>query len=122
LIFMSQLISMCKQRDIPVVLDTSEEYLVKGLEAVPFVIKPKIHELEQLFGTKMESEEQIITFGSKLLDNGVQNVMVSLGEQGALFISQKGVLRATPPKLDVINTVGSGDSMVAAIACSMLNS
>ena len=113
---------MCKQRDIPVVLDTSEEYLVKGLEAVPFVIKPKIHELEQLFGTKMESEEQIITFGSKLLDNGVQNVMVSLGEQGALFISQKGVLRATPPKLDVINTVGSGDSMVAAIACSMLNS
>ncbi|MEK3978537.1 1-phosphofructokinase [Psychrobacillus sp. FSL K6-2836] len=118
----AQLIGMCSKRNIPVVLDTSGEYLAKGLEAAPFVIKPNIHELEQLFGTKLETEEQVITFGNKLLDNGIKNVIVSLGEKGALFISKKGVLRATPPKLDIINTVGSGDSMVAAIACSMIDS
>lgn len=117
----AQLISMCSMRNIPVVLDTSGDYLVKSLEAAPFVIKPNIHELEQLFGTTLESEEQVIAAGNKLLENGIENVIVSLGEKGALFISQKGVLRATPPKLDVINTVGSGDSMVAAIACSMID-
>lgn len=117
----AQLIGMCNKRNIPVVLDTSGEYLVKGLEAAPFVIKPNIQELEQFFGTKLQSEEQIIAYGEKLLVNRIGNVVVSLGEKGALFISQKGVLHATPPKLDVINTVGSGDSMVAAIACSMLN-
>ncbi len=117
----AQLIELCSKRNIPVLLDTSGEYLRKALKSAPTVIKPNIYELEQLFDTKLETTEQIIACGKKIMVNNIENVIVSLGDKGALFISQKGVLHATPPKLDVINTVGSGDSMIAALACSMLN-
>ncbi|WP_341302101.1 1-phosphofructokinase family hexose kinase [Lysinibacillus sp. FSL H8-0500] len=115
----NQLIALCKTKCIPVLLDTSGELLKCGIEGEPTLIKPNQQELRQLVGGEIASIEDIIRASDKLVNNYVKYVVVSLGENGALLVMKDRVIRAVPPKMEVVNVVGSGDSMVAALAVSI---
>lgn len=115
----AQLTVIARKAGKLVILDTSGEKLLKGIEAVPAVIKPNRQEIEQLMGKKDSSADELIDHCMAYVAAGVRYVVVSLGSEGALLITKNGIWHGQPPKLHTINTVGSGDSMVAAIAVGL---
>jgi 1-phosphofructokinase len=115
-----EFVTLLRSRGHKVVLDTSGEPLQHGLEAVPHVIKPNIHELEALLGTKLETPGAVIDAARSLIKRGIEMVVVSMGPDGALFVSEGHVVLARPPNINVRSTVGAGDAMVAGIVAAQL--
>ncbi|AIQ37082.1 phosphofructokinase [Paenibacillus sp. FSL R5-0345] len=111
--FYDKLISVCKQRRAEFVIDTTGSALTMALPHQPLLVKPNHHELAELFGVTIQTKEEIITYGRKLLEAGAKHVLVSMAGEGALFITDQGVYHANAPKGTVKNSVGAGDSMIA---------
>ncbi|CAI8872869.1 1-phosphofructokinase [Bacillus pseudomycoides] len=101
------------ERHINVIVDASGSALQYVTQNKPFLIKPNHYELGELFGEKLSTVEEIIPYGKKLIEQGVQNVIVSMAGDGALLFTSEGIYEATVPKGTVINSVGAGDSLVA---------
>ena len=101
-----------------VILDTSGELLREGIEAKPDMIKPNQEELSLFFGRPMDSLEDVKSAARELCGLGIENVVVSLGKEGAVLACSHGVFYGKPPVIQAVNTVGCGDSMVAALAVS----
>ena len=109
-----------RSRGCKVALDTSGEPLRLALEAGPTIIKPNIDELSTLLGTALDTRDKIIHAAKDLLGRGIELVVVSMGAEGALFVSKDEVLTAVPPAMEVRSTVGAGDAMVAGLISGAL--
>ncbi len=108
-------------KNIMVIADTSGEHLTGILKYQPFLIKPNHSELNEIFGKHLEADSDIIESAKNLQERGAKNVLVSLGSRGAILVTQDDtVLIADAPKGNVINTTGSGDSMVAGFLAKYL--
>lgn len=115
------IISMVAKKNVKVIVDATSNLLLNTLKYNPFLIKPNIHELEEIFDTKIDCIDSTIFYATKLKDMGAENVLISMGKDGALLIDSKGkIYLSNAPKGDVINTVGSGDSMVAGFISGYL--
>jgi len=115
------LIKVARSMGVKTILDADGDALRYGLIACPDVIKPNIHELEQLLDITLESDEDIVRAARKLTAQGIEWVIVSMGGEGSIAVSKEEALRARPFKIKPESTVGAGDSMVAAIASSLLH-
>lgn len=113
-----RMITIAKAMGKIVLLDSSGDTLKNGLTAGPTLVKPNQDEIEQLFDTKITSLKDVIYYAKKIYEMGVEYVVVSLGKDGALLVCEDGVLKGTPPKVHVVNTVGCGDSMLGAFAAA----
>lgn len=102
-----------EQKRIPLAVDATGELLRDCLPYHPFLIKPNLQELEELFGQPLKSDEEVLRAADELRREGAQNVLVSMGGGGALLAAEDAVYRAQAPQGKVIGTVGAGDSMVA---------
>jgi 1-phosphofructokinase len=111
----SSLIELLKSNHKQVILDTSREALIQGIQAAPDIVKPNIDELEQLVGHPISGAAAIEQAARQLLDGGIELVVVSMGAEGAIFVNGKTSLIARPPSVTVKSTVGAGDAMVAGI-------
>lgn len=110
------------QAGVKVVLDSSNAALTTGLTARPWLVKPNHRELETWVGHSLNSLDEIIQAAKKLQAQGIANVVVSMGAEGSLWLSEQGVVRARPPKCEnVVSTVGAGDSMVAGLIYGVVN-
>ncbi len=99
---------------VRVVVDAVGEPLRLALETKPFLIKPNRDELEDFFSVSIKTEADVILFGKKLQALGARNVLISLGEKGAVLLSEDfGIHSQLPPKGETKNTVAAGDSMIA---------
>ena len=106
--------SKLEKNGVTIVVDSTKELLINVLKYKPFLIKPNKEELEETFKEKIETNEDIVKHAEKLQDMGARNVLISLGGDGAILITEtKEVYYSKAPKGKVLNTVGSGDSMVA---------
>lgn len=106
--------------DSHVILDTSGELLKEGIKGKPYLIKPNIEELNNLFDDReITSENDVINASKKLIKSGIKIVAVSLGSKGSIYITKDKVLKIEGKKVKVKSTVGAGDSMVAALAMSL---
>ena len=114
-----KLIKDLKFLDKKVILDTSGEALKKGIYAQPTLVKPNIDEIEQLFNIKITSKNELVKYMKEISSFGVEYVVVSLGAEGAMLLYENTVFLGKPPKIRAINTVGCGDSMVAAFAIGL---
>ena len=114
-----KIISLAKGMGKKVILDSSGDTLKAGLRACPDMVKPNRDEMEQLFGEKLDSMEAVIACAEKIQAMGIPHVVVSLGGDGALLVCREGCYRAVIPRLEVVNTVGCGDSMVAGFAVGL---
>lgn len=102
------------KKGIKAVVDTTGDLLLNVLKYHPFLIKPNIHELSELFSTEIKTKEEVVQYGLKLQDMGAQNVIVSMAGDGAVFICEnEEIYKSEAPKGVVKNSVGAGDSMVA---------
>ncbi|MRX54890.1 1-phosphofructokinase [Bacillus idriensis] len=111
--FYKEIADTCLINGVKVVIDASGNALKSTFQSKPFLIKPNHHELGELFDTQVSSTEEAVHYGKKLLEEGVQNVIVSMAEKGAIFINQYGAYFANVPPGKVKNSVGAGDSVVA---------
>lgn len=98
-----------------VFLDADDKCLAEGIQGKPDFIKPNETELARLMGRRFETEGQIIAAGRELLASGIENVVISMGGDGALFLWKEGFYRAKSLPVSVLSTVGAGDSVVAAM-------
>lgn len=114
-----RLISTVKSMGKQVILDSSGESLREGIRCCPTVVKPNQDEIEQFFHVKIRNMEEVITYATQIYSLGIPWVVISLGKDGALLVCKDGVFQGTPPKVQVVNTVGCGDSMVGALAVSL---
>jgi len=116
--FYNQLLTIASENDTPVLLDTSGLSLKKSLQhdQKPFLIKPNETELADLLGQKISTDDDVTTALKESMFDGVEWVVVTLGSDGAIIKHKEDVYRATIPKVDAINPVGSGDSVIAGFA------
>ena len=116
----ARLISQIKRAGKRVALDTSGEALHEGMLAGPTMVKPNIHELEQLVGRELVRVSEVLDAAAELLTYGTQFVVVSMGERGAYFVTCDEVVRAIPPAVTIKTTVGAGDAMVAGVVAGQM--
>lgn len=111
-----KLVKVVKDAGKKVILDTSGKLLEMGIEACPTMIKPNIDEIRMLTGKECNEIGEIVEAAKEIHARGVEVVAVSLGADGSLAVSDEGVFRAIVPRIDAVNTVGCGDSMIAGFA------
>lgn len=110
-----------KPKNVKIIVDATKNLLVKSLEYNPFLIKPNNEELGEIFGVEIHTKEEAFEYGKKLKEMGAENVLVSMGKIGAVLIDEKNnEYFIESPKGKRINTVGSGDSMVAGFIAGYL--
>ena len=115
-----ELVSVVRAAGKPAILDTSGTLLVNSLEARPTMIKPNTDEIQAILGRKPESIDEIIAAAREVHEKcGIEKVVVSLGGEGSVMACDQGVFRGRAPKIDVVNPVGSGDTMVGAFAVAI---
>ena len=103
-----------QEKKIRVIVDATKDLLLNVLKYKPFLIKPNNHELGEMFGVILKTNEEIISYGKKLQDMGARNVLISMAGDGSILIDETGnVYQMGVPAGKVKNSVGAGDSMVA---------
>ncbi len=114
--FFVELNTYIKKNKVNFVVDTAGNALRSVLSTGAFLIKPNQNEFSQLFGNKQLNVKQIVVKAKQLVKKGkVQNILVSLGEEGAVLINKESALQFVAPKLNIKSTVGAGDTMVAGM-------
>ena len=103
-------------------VDATRDLLVNVLKYKPFLIKPNNHELGEIFGRVLNTDEEIRECAEKLQKQGARNVLVSMAGDGAMLLDENGGChRLTAYKGKVKNSVGAGDSMVAGFLAGYLD-
>lgn len=109
-----KILKRIKDKDVRIIVDATKTLLLNSLKYKPFLIKPNRQELSEIFEAEIKSEDDIKKYAKKLQEMGAKNVLISLGQDGAMLIDEFGNRhKAGVINEKVINTVGSGDSMVA---------
>ena len=119
----SALLAAAREAGAAVIVDTSGPALREALAFRPFLIKPNAEELGELFGERAETRGQLLALAKRAQTLGARNVLVSMGADGALLLTQSGeeyqaVLRRKQP---AISTVGAGDSVTAGFLAGYLD-
>ena len=117
--FYKILIEIARQLDKKVILDTSGKLLETSLEAKPTMIKPNMDEIRALTGKAMNSQEELIDAAVSIHKSGIEVVMITCGGEGSLTVCPEGIYKASIPKINAVNTVGCGDSIVAGFAVGL---
>lgn len=101
-------------RGLNLVVDATGKLLLNVLQYHPFLIKPNLDELGELFGVELHAGEEVIPYAKKLQELGAGNVLVSMAGDGAVLLDENGATyRAEAPAGELKNGVGAGDSMAA---------
>ncbi len=116
-----KIISFVCDKKIEVVVDATKDLLLNVLKYHPFLIKPNNHELGEMFGKVLKTDDELEEHAKKLQEMGARNVLISMAGDGAMLISEDGQkFRIGVPKGKVRNSVGAGDSMVAGFIAGYL--
>jgi 1-phosphofructokinase len=116
--YYEQVVKQVEKKGVKIVVDTTKEKLLNILKYKPFLIKPNHHELGELFDVSIETKEDAIPYGKKLVEMGAQNVIVSMGGKGTLYFTEQEAQFAPVPTGKLVNSVGAGDSVVAGFIAS----
>jgi 6-phosphofructokinase 2 len=114
-----QLIEKAKESGIKTVLDSDNTWLKEGIKAKPNVIKPNVHEAEELLELKLRDERAIIEAVKTLVSKGIDVATISRGKYGLIVATKEKVLKVTSPQVEVRSTVGAGDSAIAGLVLKL---
>ncbi len=116
-----KIMARLQDRGILIAVDAERDLLLNVLQYHPFLIKPNNHELGQMFGRVLETEEEIIAHARILQERGGRNVLISMAGDGAILVAEDGTVhRQGVCSGTVKNSVGAGDSMVAGFLAGYL--
>lgn len=112
----AEYITACHKAGTKVFLDADGALFSEGIQAKPYLVKPNQDELGRFVGHPLQSLQEIKAAAARLVDFGIRKVVVSLGAEGALYMTNDVCLYAPALSVPVGSTVGAGDSVVAALA------
>ncbi len=111
----ADLIRVAKARGAKCFLDTGGPGLKHGLGAGPFLIKPNRAEVEDLLKCSLRTRRELVEAARTLVRMGSEQVLISLGAEGAVGVAGQDAVFAAPPAIEARSSVGAGDTMVAAM-------
>jgi len=107
------------QKGAKVLLDADGVLFSESLKGKPDMLKPNRSELERYYQMDYRaSEQELVSMGEKLLEQGVSMAAISLGQMGAIFLTKGKRYRCPGLRVKAHSTVGAGDALVAAMAYS----
>ena len=109
-----------QKKGAKIVLDSKSFGLEDLYEVKPWLIKPNQEEISEYFGCLIANMGEASAKAEELALHGVENVMISLGEQGALLRSGEKTYIAVPPQIQAVSTIGAGDSTIAGFIAATL--
>lgn len=109
-----------QEKGAKIVLDSKSFDLEDIYELKPWLIKPNQEEISEYFGYAIANMEEAAAKAAELALHGVENVMISLGEQGALLRNDGKTYMAMPPEIPAVSTIGAGDSTIAGFVAATL--
>ncbi|MBI5150538.1 MAG: 1-phosphofructokinase family hexose kinase [Candidatus Omnitrophica bacterium] len=109
----ARLVGMAKKRNIPVVVDTSGRPFLLALKTGPFMVKPNLEEAAEVYGRRIGSLAQIQKAVKWFHHFGVEIVVLSMGQRGAVGSNGKKIWHIQPPRVPAKNDVGCGDALLA---------
>ena len=112
---------ICQEKGIHLIIDSSDQEAMDCLPYRPFLLKPNEEELSSWFGRKMVTDEDYFVYGQRLVELGAENVLLSLGEKGAILFTKDRMFRGNSPKGKVVNTACAGDTMLGAFLAGYMN-
>ncbi|HBL2296353.1 TPA: 1-phosphofructokinase [Enterococcus faecium] len=112
---------ICQEKGIHLIIDSSDQEVMDCLPYRPFLLKPNEGELSSWFGRKMVTDEDYFVYGQRLVELGAENVLLSLGEKGAILFTKDRVFRGNSPKGKVVNTACAGDTMLGSFLAGYMN-
>ena len=116
-----KILDRLKHKKIKAVVDAEKDLLLNALKYKPFLIKPNICELGEMFGVKIESNDEILKYAKKLKEMGAYNVLVSKAGAGAVLLDENEKIHICGVCKGVVkNSVGAGDSMLAGFIAGSL--
>lgn len=116
-----RIMEFVSSKEVKIAVDATGKLLTNTLKYKPFLIKPNLDELGEIFGTKPSSRDDIINLARKLQEMGAQNVLVSMAGDGAFLVSRNGeTFYCNACQGNVKNSVGAGDSMLAGFLSASL--
>jgi 6-phosphofructokinase 2 len=116
----ARVVDIAEAKKARVVLDTSGNALKTTLGKGVFLVKPNRSELEDLVGRPLPQTDQLMTAARTLIANkSAEIVAVTLGEDGALIVSQNEAWRSVAPPVAARSAVGAGDSFVGAVTLAL---
>lgn len=115
-----KLAQIAKDNKVPFLVDATGEALTSTLMYNPFMIKPNIHELSDIFKREIYTIEDVVFYSRELIKKGAQNVIVSMGDRGAVLVTEQEYVYREARKGKAVNTTGAGDSLVAGFIYSYL--
>lgn len=108
------------EKGAKVVIDAKSQILAESLHIQPYLIKPNQHELERLGGKTLNSIKALAERTRELQSQGVKNICVSLGHEGAIFTNESNSYYAKPPQINRVCSTGAGDAMLAGILVGLI--
>lgn len=116
-----QIMDRLEGKGVDIVVDATKDLLLNVLQYHPFLIKPNNHELGEMFGVSLKTQEEIILYARKLQEKGARNVLISMAGDGAILVTEADEVHPMGvPKGTVVNSVGAGDSMVAGFTAGYM--
>ena len=103
------------------ILDSEGAWLEEGIKAGPYLVKPNVHEAEQLLKRELPTEEAIIKAVLSLVEMGVEIAVISRGKDGIIIATKKRIVKAVAPPVKVRSAVGAGDCIIAGLALKLVD-
>lgn len=100
-------------------VDSSKTYLANAISAKPYAVKVNADEIGEALGETVNSIDRIHEVGTKLIDNGIAVVVITLGKDGAIIMTQDVTAKATPPTIQPVDPIASGDCVHAGIVTAL---
>jgi 6-phosphofructokinase 2 len=115
----ASIIRKARQHGIKTMLDSSGVSLKEGIKAKPFLIKPNRKEAEELLGKSLNTTTAVAGAAAEIVRMGVEIAVISMGKKGLIAADKSEIIRAIPPEVTPVSSVGAGDSTVAGFAISL---
>jgi 1-phosphofructokinase family hexose kinase len=117
--FYSKLIQVAHEHGVKTLLDTDGQALLEGVEAGPTVVAPNQQEAERLLNTALLTRTHFLEAAERIHKMGAKLVILSLGSRGAVGAMKDQLIEVTPPRIDAVCPIGSGDALAAAFTWAM---
>lgn len=110
-----------KNKGAKIVIDSKSFGIQDLIDCRPWLIKPNDEEIVDYCDSKVDSLEDAANAAEKLRALGIENVMISLGYKGAVLVCEDGRLAASAPSVEVLSTIGAGDSSIGGFVAAFKN-
>lgn len=112
--YYDEIAEVCKRTGTELILDVSDPRLAELVAHKPLLIKPNDEEIRDIFGVDIHSREDIVAALHDIHERGAQNILCTLGGDGAYFLDDEHVYFASPAKVKILSTACCGDSTLAS--------